>query len=309
LDNSTGNDVFQRVFGPEGLLRRRGATAILCTHAIRYLPLADHIVALEADGTINEQGSFEKLVETGKYVQSLGVSTADDAFETDAVTPVEEPVAATVPVPLVARPVTTIANLESQSRATGDSKVYRHYYRSVSGWASLTCVLTGILYAVGRNFPSIWMGWWGSDAFHMTPSFYIGIMGLFRGLQVVALFLCAIAVVISMTTQSGSQLHRAILDTLVNAPLSFFTTTDFGAVTNLFSQDMTLIDGELPISLLNTVVQFFDVITMAIVVAVGTPWLAISYPFVFAVIYMLQMFYLRTSRQLRLLDLEAKSPL
>ncbi|KAH7257946.1 P-loop containing nucleoside triphosphate hydrolase protein [Fusarium tricinctum] len=309
LDNSTGNDVFQRVFGPEGLLRRRGATAILCTHAIRYLPLADHIVAFEADGTVNEQGSFEKLVETGKYVQSLGVSIADDAFETDAVTPVEEPVAATVPVPLVARPVTTIANLESQSRATGDSKVYRHYYRSVSGWASLTCVLTGILYAVGRNFPSIWMGWWGSDAFHMTPSFYIGIMGLFRGLQVVALFLCAIAVVISMTTQSGSQLHRAILDTLVNAPLSFFTTTDFGAVTNLFSQDMTLIDGELPISLLNTVIQFFDVITMAIVVAVGTPWLAISYPFVFAVIYMLQMFYLRTSRQLRLLDLEAKSPL
>ncbi|KAG5660849.1 hypothetical protein KAF25_002492 [Fusarium avenaceum] len=309
LDNSTGNDVFQRVFGPDGLLRRRGATAILCTHAVRYLPLADHIIALDADGTVNEQGSFDKLVETGKYVQSLGVSAADDAIESGATTPVEEPVAATMPVPLVTRPIATTTNLEAESRATGDSKVYLHYYRSVSGWASFTCFFTGVLYAVGRNFPSIWMGWWGTDAFHMSTSFYVGIMGLFRGLQVIALFVCAIAVIIYMTTQSGSQLHRAILDTLVNAPLSFFTTTDFGAVTNLFSQDMTLIDGELPISLLNTVIQIFDVLTMAIVVAVGTPWLAISYPFVFAVIYMLQMFYLRTSRQLRLLDLEAKSPL
>ncbi|KAF9768184.1 ABC transporter fgm5, partial [Fusarium sp. DS 682] len=309
LDNSTGNDVFRRVFGPDGLMRRRGATAILCTHAIRYLPLADHIIALEADGTVNEQGSFEKLLQTGKYVQSLGVSLIDDGIESGTSTPVEEPVAATVPVPMAAQPAAAIANLEAESRATGDAKVYRHYFRSVSVWATLTCILTGILYAVGRNFPSIWMGFWASNAFNMTPSFYIGIMGLFRGLQVVALFLCATAVVIFMTTQSGSQLHRAILDTVVNAPLSFFTTTDFGAVTNLFSQDMTLIDGELPISLLNTVIQGFDVLTMAVVVAVGTPWLAIGYPFVFAVIYMLQMFYLRTSRQLRLLDLEAKSPL
>lgn len=36
---------------------------------------------------------------------------------------------------------------------------------------------------------------------------------------------------------------------------------------------------------------------------------SISYPFLGALLYIIQMFYLRTSRQLRLLDLEAKSPL
>lgn len=36
---------------------------------------------------------------------------------------------------------------------------------------------------------------------------------------------------------------------------------------------------------------------------------AISYPFLGALLYIVQKFYLRTSRQLRLLDLEAKSPL
>jgi hypothetical protein len=44
-------------------------------------------------------------------------------------------------------------------------------------------------------------------------------------------------------------------------------------------------------------------------VAVATPFIAIGYPFIFGVLYLLQNYYLKTSRQLRLLDLEAKSPL
>lgn len=36
---------------------------------------------------------------------------------------------------------------------------------------------------------------------------------------------------------------------------------------------------------------------------------SISYPFLATLLYIVQRFYLRTSRQLRLLDLEAKSPL
>lgn len=41
----------------------------------------------------------------------------------------------------------------------------------------------------------------------------------------------------------------------------------------------------------------------------SSAYLAISYPFIAVVLYAIQKFYLRTSRQLRLLDLETKSPL
>lgn len=41
----------------------------------------------------------------------------------------------------------------------------------------------------------------------------------------------------------------------------------------------------------------------------ATPWIAITLPFLMASFYYLQRFYLRTSRQIRLLDIEAKSPL
>lgn len=53
--------------------------------------------------------------------------------------------------------------------------------------------------------------------------------------------------------RAGASLHQDALQTLVQAPLSFFTNTDTGVVTNLFSQDLNLIDTELPSATLNTV--------------------------------------------------------
>ena len=47
----------------------------------------------------------------------------------------------------------------------------------------------------------------------------------------------------------------------------------------------------------------------AAVMLTSSPYMAISYPFLGILLYIVQKFYLRTSRQLRLLDLEAKSPL
>src|SRR3569833_89888 len=44
-------------------------------------------------------------------------------------------------------------------------------------------------------------------------------------------------------------------------------------------------------------------------IGVGSIYAAISFPIILGVLYLVQKIYLRTSRQLRLLDLEAKAPL
>jgi ABC-type multidrug transport system fused ATPase/permease subunit len=52
-----------------------------------------------------------------------------------------------------------------------------------------------------------------------------------------------------------------------------------------------------------------SVITSGALVIVGSKYLAAGIPIAMVVVYFLQKFYLRTSRQLRLLDLQAKAPL
>jgi ATP-binding cassette subfamily C (CFTR/MRP) protein 1 len=54
---------------------------------------------------------------------------------------------------------------------------------------------------------------------------------------------------------------------------------------------------------------FMLCIAQMALIAVAAPFAAISFPVVGISVYFIQKFYLRTSRQLRFLDLEAKSPL
>jgi ATP-binding cassette subfamily C (CFTR/MRP) protein 1 len=49
-----------------------------------------------------------------------------------------------------------------------------------------------------------------------------------------------------VTPKSGISLHKKLLDTVIHAPQAFFDKTDSGVILNRFSQDMSLIDGQLP---------------------------------------------------------------
>ncbi|KAI0166753.1 putative ABC multidrug transporter [Hypoxylon sp. FL1284] len=313
LDADTEEQVFRRVFGPGGLLRRRGSTVVLCTHSIRHLPASDHIIALE-NGTVIEQGAFDKLVTGQGYIQRLGLK---DNSSSDASS--EEITTEGAPGPKPPLLQATITNASStapeidESRMVGDKTVYKHYLKSIGLLVVSTALFFAILWGFFLNFPTIWLKYWSDDinAEHHAHSYsyYTGIYALLQGCALLSLFTLAILLEIVSIKRAGARLHRDALQTLIRAPLRFFTTTDTGIVTNLFSQDLNLIDTELPNALLNTQAGVFQALGEAAVLLSSSPYMAISYPFLIALLYVVQRFYLRTSRQLRFLDLEAKSPL
>lgn len=93
LDGSTQDKVCQSVLGPNGLLllRRRGTTALVCTHAMQILAVADHVLALSSDGTINEQGRVSGIIQDSRRAEcigltgtlDIGVPTAKENIEPD----------------------------------------------------------------------------------------------------------------------------------------------------------------------------------------------------------------------------------
>lgn len=94
-----------------------------------------------------------------------------------------------------------------------------------------------------------------------------------------------------------------------SAPTSFLTSTDAGVTLNRFSQDLELIDNDLPRSLDQTIFQLLSAIMAAVLVFISSGYVAIAIPFCIFAVVVIQMYYLRTSRQIRLLDIEAKAPL
>jgi ATP-binding cassette subfamily C (CFTR/MRP) protein 1 len=80
LDNTTEKLVFDRVFGPNGLLRKSNATVILATHATYYARYADRILVL-SDGKVDEEGNFQELVERNVDFQAFNGSAHNEDNE------------------------------------------------------------------------------------------------------------------------------------------------------------------------------------------------------------------------------------
>ncbi|KAE8319323.1 P-loop containing nucleoside triphosphate hydrolase protein [Aspergillus transmontanensis] len=120
---------------------------------------------------------------------------------------------------------------------------------------------------------------------------------------------CIWIIFLELMPKSAIRLHWRLLNAVIRAPLSFFSTTDSGVTLNRFSQDMTLVDLALPISLMSLGQSFFGCIATVGLIATGSAYMAFTIPVTLVVLYFLQKIYLKTSRQLRYLDLECRSPL
>lgn len=311
LDNDTAQHVFKHVFGSSGLLQQRNATVILCTHAVHFLSEAAHIIALGADGMVVEEGTFEHLKSNQKYIQGLGITNngGEEVATTEA--RVEPQQNSEIVIKSVKKK--SDGAPQDAARASGDFSVFKHYFKSIGKIWGVVFMLVGVLCGFGWSFPNAWLGLWSNDVSKPPQthpnSFYVGIFSLLSCLRL-AFTIVEIAIgCLVIAKISGLNLHKDAIRTVIAAPLRFFVKTDVGIVTNLFSQDLSLIDNELPTALIDTVAMFWMVLGSSAVAVTSSVYLLISYPFLIAAAYLIQRFYLKTSRQLRLLDLEAKSPL
>ncbi|GKZ55823.1 hypothetical protein AnigIFM49718_000989 [Aspergillus niger] len=105
---------------------------------------------------------------------------------------------------------------------------------------------------------------------------------------------------LKVAIRSGVVLHSQLLERVLRAPLSYSAETHIGVTLNRFSQDIALIDKQLPSALAN--------LSTPLIVYVQ-PVMLVTIPPCYILVYLIQKVYLRTSRQLRFLDLDSRSQL
>ncbi|PQE04709.1 hypothetical protein CJF30_00004499 [Rutstroemia sp. NJR-2017a BBW] len=305
LDSISEDRVFSRLLGRSGLLRRLGTSVILVTHAAHRLSHADHIIALSAEGTVSEQGNFQHLLANNGYVSGL---TARHIIisETDAL---EEELSVKAKVDDDTSRRNAAADVH---RPVGDWSTYKYYFSSLGRrnlivWAGLM-----LAYSMLLQFPDLWIKFWTSAITTHGNSVngrYLGILVAVECTAMVTLMVLTGMLLIKMIPHSAAYLHEQLLRTVENAPLSFLTSTDTGEIVNRFSQDLSVIDSGLPIAGLVVANNVFIGIIQAILICISASYFSITVPIVLIAMYLLQKVYLRTSRQIRLMDLEMKAPL
>jgi ABC-type multidrug transport system fused ATPase/permease subunit len=156
LDADTEDQVFRRVFGFDGLLRRRQATVVLCTHSINHLPAADHIIVL-GGGSIVEQGNFNTLMTHGGYVHRLKSWESSlnkfSAEKTGSKSPTHELKASTNPK--IESQLSALELKAAAMRQSGDKTVYKHYLKSMGWILTALATFSSALWGFFTNFPTI----------------------------------------------------------------------------------------------------------------------------------------------------------
>lgn len=155
------------------------------------------------------------------------------------------------------------------------------------------------------------MQWW-SDA-SATRANRLGYwLGIYTALGLLALVVLSAWLYhqqFNIITRSGKHLHRQLASTVLRAQFPAISQVDTGTTLNRFSQDLMFVDMQLPIDLFNTSSEFFTAIIQIVLITVASLPALCAIPVVLIVLYIIQHFYLRTSKQLRLQEIEAKAAL
>lgn len=146
MDAGSEDRIFSLLLGKRGILRELDITILLVTHAVHRLSYADHIIAMNKDGTISEQGTLDQLMTNKGYVAELAARHATE----DAKGLQDEAILTKV----------AVANTEALStaendldRPVGDWAVYKFYFTTL-GYKYVTLFLVlMILFAFCAQFP------------------------------------------------------------------------------------------------------------------------------------------------------------
>ncbi|KAJ6445281.1 ABC multidrug transporter [Purpureocillium lavendulum] len=304
LDKITEKTVFNRVFSQRGILRRIGTDIILVTHAVHLLPEADEIIILGNDGQVTDHGSYAVLRSTSPYIRSLDKS-AEGKHDDEATA--EEPNV----VDNLATEMRSKKRAVEEQAPFSDRTTFKYYFDTIGplsmGLAVFLTGSTGFL----TTFRSVWVTWWGNGRGHDSTdlAYWLTIYALLAVSEATVITLAIGHFVLYIGPASGRILHSRLLKTVMEAPTALLSSIEVGSLVNRFSQDMRFIDIALPVSLVVFLFQSASSVgTLGLAVA-AIPWIAISVPFIAVTLVIVQRFYVRTSKQLRLLDIEQKAPL
>ncbi|KAE8213125.1 hypothetical protein CF327_g3329 [Tilletia walkeri] len=109
--------------------------------------------------------------------------------------------------------------------------------------------------------------------------------------------------------RAGIKLHQGLVNGILSAPLSFFNDLSTGSILNRFSQDLFIADDIWIIFFSNFIGNVFGLLGAVILMVIAAPYLLIIVAVLFGIIYTLRRFYIRSSTQLRRLEMASKSPL
>ncbi|XP_022102306.1 ATP-binding cassette sub-family C member 9-like isoform X2 [Acanthaster planci] len=313
LDVHVGRQLFE-----EGIMKQlvnNNKTVILVTHQLQYLSRADLILEMK-DGTIAASGSLNDIIKADPemYEEIKQVSAA--GWDNDQAESAEEERSklkrnVSLTSAEIAKGDGQLIEKEEMVRGSVSYKTYLYLLGSV-GWGLI--LLVGVVGALQTSLSvttNFWLSEWSEAGLsNETARTYTEYLVGYACLSVAAALSQALstAIMILSFMVAAKRLHLRMLRNIIRAPMRFFDTTLVGQILNRFSNDIQMMDFRLPDTYNFFVISIMQIIASVVVVGVVMPIFLVFVIPIAIVYYILQRFYLATSRELQRLESISKSP-
>ncbi|CAK5109607.1 unnamed protein product [Aphanomyces euteiches] len=295
LDVHVAGAVFQDCI--QNLLVDKTVILVLNSH-YHFLPKADRVLVME-DGTIVGDGSFDVIKAKFPHFNSFD----DDVAEEDhaVVVPPETTEAINKDGTLV----------QKEDRAVGQvsSNIYVTYFKS-TGWNGLVVIIMiAVAFSISQAtvvMTDWFMGYWAAHPGHNVRDVIVYCalalvsIVLMWGRSVYIVYLCVLC---------SRTLHAKLFKKVIQAPVNtFFDVTPVGRVLNRFSSDLDQVDSILPFFGVLLLQYGFQIAAVVVVCAAVSPFILIVYVPLVWLFQKIQVFYNRTSAELKRLESISRTP-
>ncbi|XP_026971790.1 ATP-binding cassette sub-family C member 4 isoform X1 [Sagmatias obliquidens] len=312
---------------------------VLVTHQLQYLKAASQILILK-DGEMVQKGTYTEFLKSGIDFASI---LKKENEETEPSTVPGSPALrnrtfseSSVWSQQSSRPSLKDAapedqdteniqvTLSEESRLEGKVgfKAYKNYFTAGAPWLIILFLIpVNIAAQVAYVLQDWWLSYWANEqsALNVTVNGQGNVtekldlyryLGIYSGLTVSAvLFGIARSLLVFYVLVSSSQtLHNQMFESILRAPVLFFDRNPTGRILNRFSKDIGHMDDLLPLTFLDFIQTFLQVIGVVGVAVSVIPWIAIPLVPLGIIFFVLRRYFLQTSRDVKRLESTTRSP-
>lgn len=312
---------------------------ILVTHQLQYLKAASQILILK-DGKMVQKGTYTEFLKSGVDFGSLLKKENEEAEQSSMP---ESPMLrnrtfseSSVWSQQSSRPSLkdgapeTQANentpvaVTEESRSEGKIglKVYKNYFTAGTHWFIIIFL---ILLIIASQVVYVLQDWWLSHWANEQAALNVTVngkgnvtekldlnwyLGIYSGLTIVTVIfgIARSLLVFYVLVNSSQALHNRMFESILKAPVLFFDRNPIGRILNRFSKDIGHMDDLLPLTFLDFIQTFLQVIGVVGVAVAVIPWIAIPLVPLGIIFFVLRGYFLETSRDVKRLESTTRSP-
>lgn len=315
VDEHIGRELIQHVLSASGILSSK--TIILATNSKKVLRHASSIVSLDsddqsllmvpcADASISDDESGYSSSISISLDTSHALSRKEKLhIDNNVSSPRED-------TEIASKAVFTqqLQNEEDDQRANV-LLVFRRYLSSVGPWSTVVAIVFLVGSVLFSNLIVIWLTVWSDKELKglKQARFYVLVYLLLSLAAGTSIFSSNYWFLGHVGNKASVKLHAAMVDSVVNSPLTFFDQTPLGALMNRFTGDVSTLDMTVPTmlyfffrSVVNTIINFSIMIF-------GAPFVIFALPIIFYLYNYYRRLYIPVSRQIQRIVSAARSPI